>query len=244
MIHLILPLLTVPPVPPPPPDRVAAATELLRAAPVPRALGAQLLDRAISIYASGVGMSEGKVQDYAVTSAVRKRIADRVADDADFTARFDGCMVEEIGWAYDLPTLNAIASVVTTPGGQVLWNASLPGSVEQCYGRALPEFLQTTGFAGAIRWLVRTKPKAVLPHYDAAGGGVSRLAAGLARVCGPSTRVALVERGGRLGIEAGWASRQRNAAALACLVQSATLARYDLGIFERDGSTAKVIIAS
>ena len=243
MIQLLALLLTVPPVPPPPADRYAAAKELLHVAPLPPSLKAQLRNTAASVYSYGV-IPGGRSDDYDRRRRVEQLMIGRVAGDDKFDADFDECMTDEIGWKYDLATLNNIETIVATPGGKALWSDSIVPTAEKCFHEVMPTFLQYTGFASAIRWFVAHRPNKTLPAYGMAKTSLDALSAELVEYCGTPTGDALVQRSGKLGIREAWADKRRNSAAVACLVQSATLAGYDLPILQTDASTVKLIMTS
>jgi hypothetical protein len=243
MIQLFALLLTVPPVPHPPAERYAVAKKLLDVAPLPPSLKSQLLDRAVSVYSYSVMLS-GKSDDYDRRRKVQILINWQVAGDDRFKADFDGCMIDAVGWRYDLPTLNDIEKALATPGGTVLWNENMIPTAEKCLGDTMPTFLQYTGYASALRWFSTNIPSGSLPDYVSGKTSLNTLSTELVAYCGVSTKNALTRRNEQLGIIEAWASKKRNSAAEACLVQSAMLAGYDLPILQTDGSTAKLIIAS
>jgi len=242
MIQLLALLLTVPPVPHPPADRYAVAKKLLDVAPLPPSLKAQLLDRAVSVYSYSV-MPSGQSDDYDRRRKVQILIKRRIAGDDRFKADFDGCMIDAVGWRYDLPTLNNIEKALVTPGGAVLWNENMIPTAEKCLSDTMPAFLQYTGFASAIRWFSTSRLSEALPDYVSGKTSLNTLSTDLVAYCGASTKNALALRNEKLGIIEAWTSKKRNSAAEACLVHSATLAGYDLPILQTDGSTAKLIIA-
>lgn len=243
MIHFLTLLLTVPPVPPPPADRYAAAKEMIHATPLPPYLKTQLRDKAVTHYSYSV-MPYSKSNDYARRRIVEQLIARRIPDDKQFDDYLDGCMIESIGWKYDLSTLGNIRKVLATPGGSVLWNENIIPTVEQCYKTVMPDVLQSSGFDSAIRWFSMTGRNRALPYYDAANTTLDVLSTQLADYCGVPAKKALTRRSNQLGISDNWAHGRRNSSAVTCLVQSAKLAGYDLPILQTDGSTVIMIIAS
>jgi hypothetical protein len=242
MIQLFALLLTVPPVPHPPADRYAVAKKLLDVAPLPASLKAQLLDRAVLSYSYSV-MPNDKSGDYDRRRKVQILINRQVASKDRFKADFDECMIDAVGWKYDLPTLNSIEKALAIPGGTVLWNENMIPTAEQCLGDTLPAFLQYTGYASAFRWFSTSRPSGALPDYVSGKTSLNTLSAELVAYCGASTKDALALRNEQLGIIEAWARKKRNSAAEACLVQSAILFGYDLPILQADESTAKLVIA-
>lgn len=243
MIQLLALLLTVPPVPHPPADRYAAAEKLLHVAPLPAGVKTHLRERAVSSYANSV-MPRRTPEDYDRRRDVERRINRRLADDGGFDADFGRCLVDAVGWKYELSMLNDIAVALTTAGGKLLWAEAMIPTAETCLRETMPTFLQTTGFASAIRWFAINRQGRTLPTYEAATPDPDRLSADLVAYCGASTRDALAVRDSKLGIVDAWAGKRRNSGAVACLVHGATLAGYDLPVLQADGSTVKLIIAS
>ena len=240
MIRLLLALLlNTPPVPPPPPEQAAAATEVLRLAPVPPAIWKQYRDGAISAVAWSAFAGPGA--DLARIDPVRERLTARVDGSERYAAAVQQCVVNAIGWTYDLPTLQSIARIVTTPGGQALWANAVAEPEQRCQRETLFTFMDGTGLASAVQWLARTRPKGPLPDYDPTHDSLDRLSQRLIAFCGPATRGALAVREGQLRVPAAWADKRRNGPAFSCLLHSASLAGAELTETLADGGTATII---
>lgn len=124
---------------------------------------------------------------------------------AETEARAGHCLDERVGRSFDLPALQAMARIVQTEGGYVLWEHAMRETAQSCYDESVGHKL--IGFTPSLTWLAAKGLHARLPRHDPSRGIPPSLAGELETLCGERARGALQVRDGRLGIRSQWRKR-------------------------------------
>jgi hypothetical protein len=234
-ILLGLALLIPPPLPPPPPDRLAAAAELRRLAPFSDRFRENALDRAIWRTASEALSRPGATKSYSefIPEAMNRLTPRVAASRADLDARAGHCLDEHVGHLFELADLREMARIVSTRGGEALWEHAMREPAQNCYDESVRQFL--VGVTPSLSWLAAKGLLDRLPRHDPSKGIPASLPGELEALCGKRTRGAFEIREGVLGIASRWADREGRRRdggdAFFCLIGAARVSGFDPVVF-------------